>query len=239
MLDTLSLEMKEELLEYLEADIATSKAAPKRSYLEEQWAEIKRLIESLKYEPYIDDQIEIEEIWDICEKMIKSGNLKKEPWEIRQRVLKSIIGGEYYDYYGVYDPMKDLFQALLLTSEERIEAADIIFEIGSEYMKEDCAKLYRDCGQPQKYFDYIEMWLKDKEEPYMELISYYRNSNRDKAVSIAELGMKKCKDDQTDLIIFMIQCAREDGDVDKEQRLLKSARARRKVDMSKVLEALN
>ena len=105
MLDTLSLEMKEELLEYLKADIAAAKAAPKKSYLEEQWAEIKRLIEKLKYEPYIDDQFEIEEIWDICEEMIKSGKLKKEPWPVRRRVLKSIIGGEYYDYYGVYDPM--------------------------------------------------------------------------------------------------------------------------------------
>lgn len=45
MLDTLSLEMKEELLEFLKADIAAAKAAPKKSYIEEQWAEIKRLIE--------------------------------------------------------------------------------------------------------------------------------------------------------------------------------------------------
>lgn len=239
MLDTLSLDMKEELLEYLEADIAAIKAAPKKSYLEEQWAEIKRLIETLKYEPYIDDQIETEEIWDICEKMIKSGKLKNEPWEIRRRVLKSIIGGEYYGYYGVYDPMRDLFQALLFTTEERAEAADIIYDIGSEYMKADGAKLYKECGQPEKYYAYVEKWLKDKEKPYLELIDYYKNIDRNKAVEIAELGMKKCKDDQTDLIIFMIQCAREDGDVDKEQRLLKSARARRKVDMSKVLEALN
>ena len=90
ILDTLSLEMKEELLEYLKADIAAAKAAPKKSYLEEQWAEIKRLIEKLKYEPYIDDQFEIEEIWDICEEMIKSGKLKKESWQVRRRVLKSI-----------------------------------------------------------------------------------------------------------------------------------------------------
>ena len=66
MLDTLSLEMKEELLEYLKADIAAAKAAPKKTYQEEQWAEIKRLIENLKYEPYIDDQFQIEEIWNIC-----------------------------------------------------------------------------------------------------------------------------------------------------------------------------
>ncbi|MBR2256470.1 MAG: hypothetical protein IJ899_03825 [Blautia sp.] len=41
MLDTLTLEMKEELLEYLKVNIAAAKAAPKKTYLEEQWAEIK------------------------------------------------------------------------------------------------------------------------------------------------------------------------------------------------------
>lgn len=78
MLDTLSLEMKEELLEYLKADIAAAKAAPKKSYLEEQWVEIKRLIETLKYEPYIDDQIEIDEIWEISEEY---GSLYRRGWE--------------------------------------------------------------------------------------------------------------------------------------------------------------
>ena len=120
MLDTLSLEMKEELLEYLKADIAAAKAAPKGSYLEEQWTEIERLIENLRYEPYIDDQVEIDEIWDICDKMIKSGELKNESWKTRERVIKSIIEDEYYDYYGVSDPMKDLFKALMITQEEKL-----------------------------------------------------------------------------------------------------------------------
>ena len=183
MLDTLSLEMKEELLEYLKADIAAAKAAPKKSYLEEQWAEIKRLIEKLKYEPYIDDQFEIEEIWDICEEMIKSGKLKKEPWPVRRRVLKSIIGGEYYDYYGVYDPMKDLFKALMFTPEEKTETADIMFEIGSGYMQADGAKLYKECGQQEKYITYVKAHLKDKEEPYLEVIDYYKEKDPEKIVN--------------------------------------------------------
>ena len=171
MLDTLSIEMKEELLEYLKADIAAAKAAPKKSYLEEQWAEIKRLIETLKYEPYIDDQFEIEEIWNICEKMIKSGKLKKEPWKIRRRVIKSIIGGEYYDYYGVCDPMMDLFQALMLTPEEKIEAADITFEIGSDYMKRDGARLYKECGQQEKYIAFVPEELPDQK---LDIRTYHK-----------------------------------------------------------------
>ena len=238
MLDTLSLEMKEELLEYLKADIAAIKAAPKKSYLEEQWAEIKRLIEKLKYEPYIDDQFEIEEIWNICEEMISSGELKKEPWQIRRHVIKSIIGGEYFDYYGVYEPMKDLFDALMFTTEEKIEAADITFEIGSEYMQSDGAKLYKECGQQEKYIAYVEKYLKDKEAPYLELINYYKDTELIKAVEIAELGFKKCKDSQTGIITFLIQNARENGDKDREEKLIKSAKIRRSVDYEKVKENL-
>lgn len=239
MLDTLSLEMKEELLEYLKADIVAAKAAPKKSYLEEQWAEIKRLIEMLKYEPYIDDQYEIEEIWDICEEIIKSGQLKKESWPVRRRVLKSIIGGEYYDYYGVYDPMKDLLQALMFTPEEKIEAADIMFEIGSGYMQADGAKLYKECGQQEKYIAYVETHLKDKEEPYLEVIGYYKEKDPAKAAQIAELGLKKSKDSQTGIITFLIQNARNIGDKEQEAKLIKSAKMRRSVNFEKVMEALN
>ena len=239
MLDTLSLEMKEELLEYLKADIAAAKAAPKKTYLEEQWAEIKRLIENLKYEPYIDDQLEIDAIWSICEEMIGSGELKKETWKVRRRVLKSIIGGQYYGYYGVSDPMRDLFNALMFTPEEKLQTADIIFEIGSQYMKWDGAKLYKECGQQEKYINFVEQTLKDKQAPYIEVINYYRDADREKAVEIAELGLKKCRDSQTDIMIFLIQNAREAGDEDRCARLIKSAKLRRAVDYTKVCQALN
>ena len=238
MLDTLTLEMKEELLEYLKADIAAAKSAPKKSYLEEQWSEICRLLETLSYEPYIDDQFEISEIWDICEEMINSGNLQEESWTIRRKVIEDIIDGEYYDEYGVIDPMMDLFKALMFTKDERLEVADLIFATGSDYMKQDGAELYKECGQQEKYIAYTEHHLRDKEEPYMEVINYYNDKDPKRAVEIAELGLKKCRDDQTDLIIFLIQRAKEDGDKDKLLRLLKSAKLRRAVDLDRVQKAL-
>lgn len=238
MLDTLSLEMKEELLEYLKADIAAIKASPEKSYLEEQWEEVMRLIETLKYEPYIDDQFEIEEIWNICEELIRSGQLKNEPWQVRRRILESIIDGEYYDYYGVIDPMQDLFKALLFTQKEKSDCADIIFEIGSDYMKQDGMQLYRECGQQEKYVNYLEKCLSTEEAPYLELIEFYRGKDPDKAVEIAEYGLKKCKDDQTDIIIFLLQNARESGDEERVQRLLKSAKMRRTVDYARVQQSI-
>lgn len=239
MLDTLTLSEKEKLMNHLKAEIAYEKSVPLGSYLEEQWKEIKRLIERLKYEPYIDDQIEIEMIYEICEDMINSNKLKDESWEIRRRVIKSIIGGEYYDYYGVVDPMEDLFEALIFTEEERLEAADIIFDIGSDDIKKDAVKIYKESGCMEKCIDYIESHLRDKKNPYLDVISYYKDRDRSKAVEIAELGLKKCKEDQTDIIIFLIRNAIENDDEKSTARYLKSAKMRRNVDFSRVQDSLD
>ena len=60
--------------------------APKKSWLKARWNKICRLMRALDREPYIDDQIEIEEIWKICEEMIASGRLTEEPWELRKSI---------------------------------------------------------------------------------------------------------------------------------------------------------
>ena len=38
----------------------------------------------------------------------------------------------------------------MFTPEEKTEAADVIFEIGSGYMQADGAKLYKESGQHEK-----------------------------------------------------------------------------------------
>lgn len=56
---------------------------------------------STVYELYIDDQVEIEKIWIICEDLIKSGKIAESSWDIRREILQEIIQGEYFDEYGV------------------------------------------------------------------------------------------------------------------------------------------
>ncbi|WP_302325963.1 hypothetical protein [Enterocloster lavalensis] len=58
-------------------------------------------------------------IWETCENLIKSGELKNESWSLREQVLKEIILNEFFDYYGVYDTMNDLMEALCVTKEEK------------------------------------------------------------------------------------------------------------------------
>lgn len=234
----LSLKEKEDLLKKLTAMTDAERNAPKKSYLEEAWADIQRELKALSLYPYIDDQLEIDVIWDICEEVIKSGKIKDESWNCRKRILSEIIKGDYFDYYGVSDPMKDLMAALCLTPEENLLCADLIFGIGSDYMKRTGAKIYKMYGKMEKYYEYMEQHLDCEEAPYMELIEYYRNTDTDKAVEIAELGLKQCRNDQTDIILFLLKHAQQAGDKDKFAKLLKSAKLRRSVNYTKVQEQL-
>lgn len=39
--------------------------------------QISELLLTLRYERYIDDQLELDEVWDICQALIKKENLKR------------------------------------------------------------------------------------------------------------------------------------------------------------------
>ena len=147
----LSLEDKKSVISDLQAMIEKQQSEPEKSFLESQWAEIENLLYDLSREPYIDDQWEIEEIWNICEALIKSGKLKEESWETRKHIMGLIIENEYYDYYGVHDPTEELLQALIFTCDEGIWCADRMTSC-SDYMKRKAVKLYRDYGMDEKNY---------------------------------------------------------------------------------------
>lgn len=234
LIETMSQNEKEQLLEDLRIIIEAEKNSPPKSYLEEQWDEIRRQMKSLDFEPYIDDQVEIDIIWDICKELIGSGKIKNEEWLIRKRIVTEIIDGEFFDYYGVFDPMEDLFSALCITPEEKLECADLAFRTGSDYMKNYCAKLYLENGKPEKYYAFLETRLGREEAPYLELIEHFHDSEPGKALQIAEQGWSKCKDRQTGLAVFLIRNAQEKGDNASVQKYMRSAKTRRIIDFAKV-----
>ena len=146
----LTLKEKEAVLKELQAiyDASVSTDAYKTP-LEEAWEIVESNIYSLSREPYIDDQFEIEEIWQICEDLIRNEDLSAETWARRKRVLSDMIENGMYDYYGVWDPMNDLLKALCFTDEEWLWCAD---EMSNGYMKEEGAAIYREHGRPEKYY---------------------------------------------------------------------------------------
>lgn len=236
LFEMLTLREKENLIKNLQEIIVQERNAPKKSPLEVAWTDIQRNIKKLSHYSYVDDQLEIDMIWETCENLIKSGELKNESWSSRERVLKEIILNEFFDYYGVSDPMNDLMEALCVTKEEKLLCAALIEHIGSDYMRKYGAKIYKEYGKAEKYYDYLEQHLSDAAAPYLELIEHYKASNADKAVEIAEYGLKKCKKDQTELLLYLLQHARETGDEVKIAKLIRSAKLRRAVNYDKVLE---
>ena len=239
MIETLTVDERKALILYLQDSIREmEEKAPGMTYLEKQWQEIRRLLKELEYEPYIDDQAQIEEITDICGEVIGSGQIGEASWEIRKGILSEIKEGGFFDWYGVYDPMHALFLALCLSGEEKLYCADMIFRSGPEFMKKEAAHYYLENGRPDRYYAYLEESLEKEAGPYEELIAYYGDRDREKAVSLAETALKKCRDDLTGIMVFLLKDSLEQGDERRYEKLLRSAKNRVTVDYREVLRRL-
>ena len=178
----LSLEQKKGVLRDFQEMVDAEESRPEESYLEQKWKDIEDLLYDLSREPYIDDQLEIDVIWNICEELM---------WKVREEIIQKITDNEYYDEYGVSDPMMDLIRDLPQDREEKLKTAEIMWN-GSGFMKKDGAKLFRELGEEGRYIQYLETHLGDDPVRYMEVIRYYEKSDPDKAEQIAELAREKC-----------------------------------------------
>lgn len=223
------------LTEYL-GKIGKNVKKPKESFLRGTWSQISDLISDLMDEPYIDDQVEIEEIWNIVEALLKRGGFDKEPWEVKQHILEEIYDNEFYDYYGIYDPMKDLADAICSNREENLKRAEIMMRAGRGYLGANAAKLYRELGEEEKCAEYYEKHLGKEEEPYEILVDYYKERNHEKAVEIATLAIQKCQKDQTPFFLFLLQDAKDQGDETAFKKLMQSAHRRRAVKSAEIDE---
>jgi len=235
----LTLEQKKGVLRDFQEMVDAEENAPEGSYLEQKWKEIEDSLFDLSLEPYIDDQLEIDVIWHICEEIIKSGRLQEEPWKVREEIIQKITDNEYYDEYGVSDPMMDLIRELPQDREEKLKTAEIMWN-GSGFMKKDGAKLFRELGEEGRYIQYLETHLGDDPERYMEVIRYYEERDPDKAEQIAELAREKCrrvyKPDLTDVYAFLVRRAYDTGDIDRLRKLFDSARRRYTVNAERLKE---
>lgn len=214
------------------------KSQQKVSILASSWEQIKELIEQLRYERYIDDQWEIEEVWKICEYLIKRGKLEQEDWELRKNILNDIIKNDYYNNYSCYDPMFELSEKICSKPEEFLAFAGILDESG--YYKKKAAYLYHQYGRDDKYVSYLEAHLEKESETCVALIKYYmEHNNFDGARQVAEQGLEKCKDDLTDIFIFLLTDAKKNKDEGRYKKFYSSAKRRRSVDIIQIDEALS
>jgi len=137
------------------------------SILNSSWKQIQELIQWLSYERYIDDQVEIEEIWKICEALVRYLKENQESWDIRKQVLQDIIDNGGYDYYGCYDPMTDLLEGLCNTKEEYLKKADIMMKNGMGEYQKQAAKIYYEYGHEEEYVLYLKRHLAKSADVYL------------------------------------------------------------------------
>ena len=208
------------------------------SVLLASWKQIGELLQTLSYAFYIDDQLEITEIENICQALIKRGKFEEEPWELRKTILKDIVTHEFYDYYSCYDSMKDLSENLYITEDEIIAYADML-NATDTYARE-AADLYRKHGKIEKYVQYLETHLDKSSKEYVELIEYYHNiGNDENARHIAQQGLNNCRDDLTELFIFLLHDAKKYGEIETYKKLYASAKRRKKANIIQIDNSLN
>lgn len=207
------------------------------SVLRASWKQIGELLRALSYERYIDDQLEIDEIWKICQALVKRGKFEEEDWKIRKEILHEIISHDYYDCYGCYDPMKELAVKLYITDKEKLEFADLLSK--NEAYAREAADLYHQYGRMDKYIQYLETHLNRTSKEYVELIRCYCDAgNNAGAREIAEQGLKQCKDDLTELFIYLMREAKACKDEEWYKKLYASAKRRKMADIVRIDEAI-
>ncbi|WP_373217777.1 hypothetical protein [Ruminococcus sp. 5_1_39BFAA] len=87
---------------------------------------------------------------------------------------------------------------------------------------------------------YLENHLEKESEEYVELIKYYNSVGRDsEAREVAERGLEKCKDDLTEIFIYLLNDAKKCGDRERYHKLYASAKRRKRADTNRIDAAIN
>lgn len=234
----------EDILDNIDNDDNEYEKINKRPVLKVLWKRIQELIQWLSCEAYINDQVEIGEIRNLCDVLTKHCKEEDEPWKIRKLIMKDIIDQYAYARYACSDSMKSLLSVLCNTEEEYIEKADYMMEKGTSEDEREAADLYRKYGRDEEYLLYLNNNLiYSTGERYWELIQYYdTHDQKEKAIEIARTALCKCRDAKiTDIFIYLIKEACQAGDKVEAKKLHQRAKRRvnvRIADVDKALEGV-
>lgn len=206
--------------------------------LSELWDEITGYVGDLMDYAYIDDQIEINMIWDLVEEYKKKNNADNEPWNLKEKIINDI----YFMFYDVYnsmpDPFDDLIEIICSSKEDKIRYAEILYTADDKYVKYEGAILLAELGCTEKVIDYFENYRGyEREKVYGLMLDYYIGSDYEKAVETANNALKNCRKDQTEFMIFLLKDAQKSGDEAKFKKLFRNAHVRKLVN-SDVIDSM-
>ena len=145
----------------------------------------------------------------------------------------------YYERVGCKEMMSELSERLCVSKEEFLAFADMLNQSGSYECEKKAAALYHQYGREDKYISYLESHLEKEGKTYAALVDcYQRQGNIDGARKTARQGLEQCRDELTDLFIWLLADARLRGDAEGCKKLYASAKRRRGADITKIDAAL-
>ena len=216
-----------------------SQSRQKNLSLAFQWKQMNELFELLRYENVITGQWEVEEIQKICRRLAETEGLDKEDWELRKKVLSNLACHQFYEKVGCKEMLSELSERLCVRKEEFLEYADLLSRFSRYEYEKKAALLYHQHGREDKYITYLETHLGKEGKTYAALMDcYQRQGNLDGARKIAREGLEQCRDELTDLFIWLLADARRNGDANSYKKLYLSAKRRRGADIKKIDMAL-
>lgn len=201
------------------------------------WKQIKGLFDLLQYGSTRNHSWESEELRKICQDLVRRNDLGQEDWEQRKAILSDIVQYKYYTHDSCSDLMQELVGNLCNNQEEILAFAELLNKF--DCYKEKAADLYYQYGDEEKYISYLKTHLGSKSKVYVALINYYvRQGNFTEARQVGELGLAKCKDNLTEIFIYLLADARKNGDKDRYKKLYTSAKRRRGADIERIDKVL-
>lgn len=204
-----------------------------------RWKQLNELFQLIRYECVIMDKWETDEIQKICRSLLKTEDLGREDWELRKKVLYDMVCYGYYEKVGCKDMMSELSERLCVGKEEFLAFADMLNQFGGYEYEKKAAALYQQYGREDKYISYLESHLEKEGKMYAALADcYQRQGNIDGARKTARQGLEQCRDELTDLFIWLLADARRRGDAEGYKKLYASAKRRRGADIMKIDAAL-
>lgn len=220
------------------ASVEAARAKSAGTPLEKAWKELQENCASLSCEMYIDDQIELEYVEEITSRILADEGMRSEAWKLRFDILKDIVMHDYYQLFDCEEHLRKFPEWLCVEPKEWMEYADFLFGQREKYHKQEALYIYRKYGTKEEYLKAAERNLGAIAQPYMDLINYYKESNPAKAEKLARLALANCKDDITDIVVFLAVRAKEKGDIDEVEKLKDFAYDKRNARYMPVWEAV-
>ena len=204
-----------------------------------RWKQLNELFQLIRYERVMTNQWEVDEIQKICRSLLKMEGLGNEDWELRKKVLHNLVCYKYYERVDCKEMMSELSERLCVSKEEFLAFADMLNQSGEYEYEKKAAALYHQYGREDKYISYLESHLEKEGKNYAALVDcYQRQGNIDRARKTARQGLEQCRDELTDLFIWLLADARRRGDAEGYKKLYASAKRRRGADITKIDAAL-